>query len=61
MFPGRFKGLIVDAAYTYQMAAFLLVVLLQIRKMLEVVGVHITALYHLIGHDIIIKYGYLKI
>ena len=43
------------------MAAFFLIVLLQIGKMLEVVGVQITTLYYLIGHDIIIKYSYLKV
>ena len=50
-----------DAAYAYQMAAFFLIVLLQIGKMLEVVGVQITTLYYLVGHDIIVKYSYLKV
>ena len=45
----------------YQMGALFFIKTVQIRDMLEIVGVEISAFHHLIGLYIIVKNSYLKV
>ena len=45
-----------DTAGIYQVSTLLLIEALQVRDMLEVVGIEFTGLYYFVGLYIVIKY-----
>ena len=50
-----------DAAGIYQMSALFFIEAVQIRNVLEIVGVKFTAFYYFIGQNIIVKFRYFQI
>ena len=55
------EGLIVDTGHGNQIGALFLIEIVQIGDMLEVVGVDLTAVYHQVGLDIVLKLGDLQL